>query len=435
MSNEMIGFIGLIALLVLMFLKTPLGVAFTLIGAVGIIIIKSYGVGISTFDLFPYSWSSMYAFSCLPMFVLLGIVAAQTGTAKDLYSATHQWVGRLPGGLAMATLVVTAFFSALSGSSVASVATIATTCYPEMKRYGYEDSLSTGCITAGASMDIMIPPSIPMIIYGMIAEVSIGTLFLAGFIPGFLEVIVFGLIVYTMVKLNPSLAPLSIEARVSFMEKVKRSKGMVPTVIIFLLVFGGMYVGVFTPTEAGAMGVLVAIIVSLVMKRLQGQILKNALIQTARLTGTVFMILIGVAFFNTFITLSGLPEALSKWIVSLGMSPVTFLVVVMALYFPLGALMDEISMMLLTVPFFLPTVKSLGIDPVYFGILIILAWQVGFIAPPVAMLVFVTKSVLPDVPIGKIYKGCLPYLLGLGIVELLILFVPAIVFVPLKFMK
>jgi tripartite ATP-independent transporter DctM subunit len=284
-------------------------------------------------------------------------------------------------------------------------------------------------------MDIMIPPSIPMIIYGMIAEVSIGTLFLAGFIPGILEVIVFGLIVYTMVKLNPSLAPLSTGAPVSFMEKVKRSKGMVPTVIIFLLVFGGMYVGVFTPTEAGAMGVLVAIIVSLVMKRLQGQILKKALIQTARLSGTVFMILIGVAFFNTFITLSGLPEALSKWIVSLGMSPVIFLLFVMALYFPLGALMDEISMMLLTVPFFLPTVKSLGIDPVYFGILIILAWQVGFIAPPVAMLVFVTKSVLPDVPIGKIYKGCLPYLLGLGIVELLILFFPAIVFVPLKFMK
>jgi tripartite ATP-independent transporter DctM subunit len=435
MPNEMVGVIGFIALLVLMFLKIPLGVAFTLIGGAGTIILKSYGVGISTFDLFPYSWSKMYSFSCLPMFVLLGIVAARTGTAKDLYSATHQWVGRLPGGLAMATLIVTAFFSAISGSAVASVATIATTCYPEMKRYGYEDSLATGCITAGASMDIMIPPSIPMIIYGMIAEVSIGTLFLAGFVPGFLEVIVFGVIIYIMVKRNPSLAPLSTEARASFMEKVKRSRGVLPTVIIFLLVFGGMFAGVFTPTEAGAMGVLAAIIVSLVMKRLQGQVLKNALIQTARLTGTVFMILIGVAFFNTFVTLSGLPEALSKWIVNIGMHPLMFLIVVSALYFPLGALMDEISMMLLTVPFFLPTAKVLGIDPVYFGILIILAWQVGFIAPPVAMLVFVTHSVIPEVPIGKIYKGCLPYLLGLAIVELLILLVPAIVFVPLKFMK
>ena len=435
MPHEIVGVIGLIALLVLMFLKIPLGVAFTLIGAAGIIILKSYGVGISTFGLFPYSWSSMYSFSCLPMFVLLGLVAAQTGTAKDLYSATHQWVGRLPGGLAMATLIVTAFFSAISGSAVASVATIATTCYPEMKRYGYEDSLATGCITAGASMDIMIPPSIPMIIYGMIAEVSIGTLFLAGFVPGFLEVIVFGLIIYIMVKRNPSLAPLSTEARASFTEKVKRSKGVLPTVIIFLLIFGGMFAGVFTPTEAGAIGALVAIIVSLVMKRLQGQMLKNALIQTARLTGTVFMILIGVAFFNTFVTLSGLPGALSKWVVSIGIHPLIFLAVVLAIYFPLGALMDEISMMLLTVPFFLPTAKALGIDPVYFGILIILSWQIGFIAPPVAMLVFVTRSVLPDVPIGKIYKGCLPYLLGLAIVELLILLVPGIVFVPLKFMK
>jgi tripartite ATP-independent transporter DctM subunit len=219
------------------------------------------------------------------------------------------------------------------------------------------------------------------------------------------------------------------------MEKVKRSKGVLPTAIIFLLVFGGMYGGVFTPTEAGAMGVLVALIVSLAMKRLQGKVLKNALIQTARLTGTVFMILIGVAFFNTFITFTGLPEALSKWIVGIGLHPLIFLVVVLAVYFPLGALMDEISMMLLTVPFLLPTARALGIDPIYFGILIILAWQVGFIAPPVAMLVFVTRSVLPDVPIGKIYKGCLPYLLGLAIVELLILFVPAIVFIPLKFMK
>ena len=435
MPHEIIGVIGLIALLVLMFLKIPLGIAFTLVGAVGIIVLKSFGVGISTIGLFPYTWSSMYAFSCLPMFVLLGIVAAQTGTAKDLYFATHQWVGRLPGGLAMATLVVTAFFSALSGSSVASVATIATTCYPEMKRYGYEDSLSTGCITAGASMDIMIPPSIPMIIYGMIAEVSIGTLFLAGFVPGFLEVIVFGGIIYIMVKRNPSLAPLSIETPASFMEKVKRSKRVLPTVVIFLLVFGGMYGGVFTPTEAGAMGVLAAIIVSLVMKRLQWQVLKNALIQTARLTGTVFMILIGVAFFNTFVTFSGLPEALSKWIVSIGMGPLMFLIVVSALYFPMGALMDEISMMLLTVPFFLPTARALGIDPIYFGILIILAWQVGFIAPPVAMLVFVTHSVLPEVPIGKIYKGCIPYLLGLAIVELLILFIPAIVFFPLKLLR
>jgi tripartite ATP-independent transporter DctM subunit len=435
MPHEMVGVLGLLILLLLMFLKIPLGISFTLVGAGGIIVLKSYGVAIHALGLFPYSWSSMYSFSCLPMFVLLGLVAAQTGTAKDLYSATHQWVGRLPGGLAMATLIVTAFFSAVSGSAVASVATIATTCYPEMKRYGYEDSVSTGCITAGASMDIMIPPSIPMIIYGMIAEVSIGTLFLAGFVPGILEVIVFGGIIYLMVKRNPSLAPLSTEAPLSFMEKVKRSKGVLPTAIIFLLVFGGMYGGVFTPTEAGAMGVLVALIVSLAMKRLQGKVLKNALIQTARLTGTVFMILIGVAFFNTFITFTGLPEALSKWIVGIGLHPLIFLVVVLAVYFPLGALMDEISMMLLTVPFLLPTARALGIDPIYFGILIILAWQVGFIAPPVAMLVFVTRSVLPDVPIGKIYKGCLPYLLGLAIVELLILFVPAIVFIPLKFMK
>jgi tripartite ATP-independent transporter DctM subunit len=435
MANDIIGIVGLLVLLVLMFLKVPLGVAFTMVGAGGIVILKSYGVGISTFGLFPYSWSSMYSFSCLPMFVLLGLLASLTGTATDLYSATHKWVGRLPGGLAMATLVVTAFFSALSGSSVASVATIATTCYPEMKRYGYEDSLATGCITAGASMDIMIPPSIPMIIYGMIAEVSVGKLFLAGFVPGFLEVIVFGLIIFLLVKRNPSLAPVSTGARASFVEKVKGSKGLVPTTIIFLLVFGGMYGGVFTPTEAGGMGVLAALIVSMVMKRLRGKMLKDALIQTARLTGTVFMILIGVAFFNTFITLSGLPAALSAWIVSLGMSPLMFLIVVMAIYFPLGALMDEISMMLLTVPFFLPTVQALGIDTVYFGIMIILAWQVGFIAPPVAMLVFVTRSVLPEVPVGKIYKGCLPYLVGLAIVELLILFIPSLVSVPLKFMK
>jgi tripartite ATP-independent transporter DctM subunit len=434
MSNEMIGLIGIALTIALMFLRIPLGVVFAVIGGLGTIFLTSPRAALTVFETTPYAWTTNYVFSCLPMFILLGLVIAASDVAKDLYAAAFKWLGRLPGGLAMTTLIVTAIFSAISGAAIAAVTTIAFVCYPEMKRFGYDDGLSTGVIASGASMDIMIPPSVPMIIYVMVSDTSVAKLFLAGFGPGLAEVIIFCITIFIMVKLKPSLAPLA-EVHFSFAEKLKSLKGVLPFLIIFVLLFGGLYGGIFTPTEAGAAGVISAVAVCLVLRRLSWRGIMDCLGQTMRTTGAVFMVLIGVMLFNTFITLSGFGKSLSDWITQSGISATTFLLIVVILYVPLGALMDEISMMLLTVPIYLPTVEALGIDPVWFGILIMLSWQIGMIAPPVGLLVFVTKSTLKEVPLYTIYKGALPFLLGLFIVELLVLFVPDIAMLPVRLLK
>jgi len=433
-SNEIIGGIGLAAFLLLMFLGVPIAFTFALVGGIGTITLISFQAGMNNLTVIPFSWATTYSFSCLPMFVLMGFIIAESGITSDLYSAAYKWLGRLPGGLAMASLIACAFFSALSGTAIAAAATIGTICYPEMRRFRYDPGLASGVIATGATMDIMIPPSIPMIIYSMVSEVSVGKMFIAGFGPGLLEVILFCLFIFIMVKRNPSLAPLSAE-RCSFLEKVKGLKGVVPIIVVFLLVFGGLYGGVFTPTEAGAIGVIASIAVCWVMGRLPWPGLRSALAQSVRLTGTVFMMIIGVMLFNTFIALSGLAVRLSDGVAHLGISPLLFLAIVLFLYLPLGALMDEASMMLLTIPFYMPTVQALGIDPVWFGILIILAWQIGLVAPPVGLIAFVTQGVLKEVPLETVYKGCLPFIAALVIVEIVVLFVPDVALFLLKVME
>ena len=434
MSGEIFGGIGLAVFLALMFLGVPIAFTFALVGGIGIITLVSCQAGMSNFAVIPFSWATTYSFSCLPMFVLMGFVIAESGITSDLYSAAYKWIGRLPGGLAIASLIACALFSAISGTAIAAAATIGTICYPEMRKFGYDPTLASGAIATGATMDIMIPPSIPMILYSMISEVSVGEMFIAGFGPGLLQVILFSLFIFIMVKRNPSLAPLSAE-RYPFLEKVKALKGVTPIILVFLLVFGGLYGGIFTPTEAGAFGVLSSIAVCWVMRRLTWRGLKGALAQSVRLTGTIFMMIIGVMLFNSFMALSGLSTLLSDWVISIGISPLLFLAIVLFLYLPMGALMDEASMMLLTIPFYLPAVKALGIDPVWFGILIIMAWQIGLVAPPVGLIAFVTQGVLKDVSLQTVYKGCLPFILALIIVEIMLLFIPDVALFLLKAMK
>ncbi len=434
MSNEMIGVIGLGVFLLIMFLGVPIASTFAIVGGIGTLILVSYQAAVGSFAVIPFTWATSYTFSCLPMFIFMGLVVAESGMASDLYSAAYKWLGRFPGGLAIASLLACALFSALSGTAIAAASTIGTICYPEMRKYNYDPKLASGVIATGATMDIMIPPSVPMIIYAMVSDVSVGKMFIAGFGPGLLEVVLFSLFVFIMVKRNPSLAPLCAES-FPFLEKVKGLKSVAPIIVIFLLVFGGLYGGIFTPTEAGAIGVVASTIVCLIMRRLTWPGLKSALTQSVRLTGTIFFLLIGVMLFNTFIALSGLSRLLSEWVVSIGLSQVGFLAMVLFLYLILGALMDEVSMMLLTIPFYMPAVNALGIDPVWFGILVILAWQIGMVAPPVGLIAFVTQSVLKEVSLRTVYEGCLPFILALIIVEILVIFVPDIALFPLRLMK
>jgi len=435
MSREVIGLIGLLAVLVMMGLRVPLALGFALVGGIGVIVLKGLQPGIGMFGSTPFGWMSTYSLSVLPMFVLMGLLVSQTGLAERLYDAAHKWFGRLPGGLAIATLIVTAFFSAISGSSVAAAATMTAVCYPPMKKHKYDSALSAGVIAAGSTMDIMIPPSIPMVIYAMVADQSVGKLFLAGFGPGLLEVLIFSLFVFAMVWRKPALAPMPVRERTSLSEKIRASKSVIPVVVIFLLVFGGMYRGIFTPTEAGAAGVIATFVVCLAARTISWQSVRGALFGTLRVTGTIFFVLVGVMLFNAFIGLSGLAQELGRFVISVGVSPVIFMGIVLLLYLPLGALMEEISMMLLTLPLYLPVAQQLGIDTVYFGVLIILAWQIGQIAPPVGLIAFVTKAQLEDVSIQTVYRGCFPFLIALIIVEVIVILVPDIAMFLVRTMK
>ncbi len=427
MDASTIGVLGLVAMIVLMFLRIPLAFSFALTGLVGLIFVKDLQTAVNVFSFMPYTWASGYMLACLPMFMLLGLIISQGGIGQRLYSTAYKWVGRIPGALALASLVAIALFSAVSGSALASVATIAPIAYPEMRRFRYDQALAAGAVAVGATMDIMIPPSMAMIFYCMLSEASIGKMFIAGFIPGALEVLLFYIAIYIMVKVKPSLAPLSTDV-FTFKEKMKASKGVMPILVIFVVIFGGIYGGIFTPTEAGAVGTIIAFIVVLGMRTIQnpGQTIMVALKETVRLSGTMIIIIIGVMIFNTFLAMSGVSAAISKWVVSIGVTQTLFLAIVFAIYIPLGAIMDELSMIVLTVPFYMPAVQALHIDLIWFGVLIILAWQLGFILPPVGLLAFVTQKIVKEPTIGTVYKGCLPFAAALILIAILIILFPQI---------
>jgi C4-dicarboxylate transporter DctM subunit len=432
MDSTTIGVMGIVLMLVLMFVRVPLAISFLFAGLIGLIFLTSFKTAANSFSFMPYTHGTMYVLSCLPMFILLGLIIGESRVGEGLYSAAYKWVGRLPGSLAIASLVAIAFFSAVSGSAFASLTTFAPVAYPEMRRFRYDQALAIGAICVGATMDIMIPPSLPMIFYAMLTEASIGKLFIAGFIPGALEVLLFALTIIIMVKLKPSLAPRSTDI-FSFKEKVKSLKGVGPILIIFLAMFGGMYAGVFTPTEAGAVGAIcsfVVVVLTRAMKRPWKGLL-SALKETVRTSGTITIIVIGVMIFNTFVAMSGVATVLSNWIVSIGLTQSGFLVIVFLLYIILGALLDEVSMVVLTVPFYMPAINALGIDVIWFGILIILAWQIGMILPPVGLMAFIAQKIVKEPTIETVYKGCIPFAAALVVIEALVILFPEIaLFLP-----
>jgi tripartite ATP-independent transporter DctM subunit len=432
MDSTTIGVLGIVLMLVLMFVRVPLAISFLFAGLIGLVFLTGFKTAANSFSFMPYTHGTMYVLSCLPMFILLGLIIGQSQAGQGLYSAAYKWVGRLPGSLAIASLVAIAFFSAVSGSAFASLTTFAPVAYPEMRRFRYDQALAAGAICVGATMDIMIPPSLPMIFYAMLTEASIGKMFIAGFIPGALEVVLFALTIIIMAKLKPSLAPRSTDI-FPLKEKVKSLKGVGPILIIFLAMFGGMYAGAFTPTEAGAVGAICSFVVVLFTKATKHpwQDLLAALKITVRTSGTIILIVIGVMVFNTFVAMSGVATALSNWIVTIGLTQTGFLIIVFLLYIILGALLDEVSMVVLTVPFYMPAIHALGIDVIWFGILIILAWQIGMILPPVGMMAFIAQKIVKEPTIETVYKGCVPFAGALVVIEALVILFPEIaLFLP-----
>lgn len=410
MSPVAIGIIGILVMLIFIFIGMPVGFVMTLIGFVGFAFLANIDSALGLMRSIPYSSVASYGLSVLPLFVLMGAFCYTAGLSKDLYKAANNWLGHLPGGLAIATVGACAGFAAITGSSLATAITMGTVALPEMKRYKYDPALATGCIAAGGSIGILIPPSVGLVIYGIITEVSIGKLFLAGFIPGILEALFYMVTIFILCKINPRLGPPA--PRTTMVEKFTSLRSTWMVMLLFLLVIGGIYFGIFSPTEAAGIGAGGAFIFTLAKRTLGWQQLKNSLTDTLKTTAMAFTMLIGAMFLTYFMAVSRLPNALSEFVGALEMSPYLILLGILLLYVFLGCFLDAVAMIVLTIPIFFPMIVSMGFSPIWFGIIVVRAVEIGMITPPIGINVFVIKGIAKDVPMQTIFKGIVPFFIA-----------------------
>jgi C4-dicarboxylate transporter, DctM subunit len=424
MTPVEIGLAGVVVMFILMFAGLPIGVAMGVVAVVGMACLTNWDAGLSRLADTAYSMTANYLTTVIPLFVLMGEMAFITGLTKEAYATAYKWLGRLPGGLAMATIGGCAAFAAVCGDSGATAATMSLVAAPEMKRHKYHDSLSLGSIAAGGTLGILIPPSMAFILYGLITEESIGKLFLAGVIPGFLLAALFMLTIFVMAWRNPALGPRG--PYVSWRERLVSIKDVWGIAILFIIVMGGIYGGIFTATEAAAAGALAVIIIALFRRRLTGHVLITAFINTARTTGMIFVIIIGAVLFGYFMSASGLTEALTSIVVGLPFSPIWVLISILILFLLLGCVMDAFAMVLIVVPMIFPLILKLGFDPIWFGVLIVIMMEMGMITPPVGMNVFVIAGMNRGVPMSTIFKGAVPFVVTMAICVALIIIFPQI---------
>jgi len=429
MSPIATGVIGIGALFMLLASGMPVAFAMGLVGFLGSCYLISVDAGLSIMGIVPYSTTAAYNLSVLPVFILMGQFAMYGGFTKDLYQAAHKWLGHLPGGLAMATIGACAGFSAISGSSVATAATMGEVALPEMKRYKYAPSLATGSVAAGGGLGILIPPSTVFIIYGILAEESIGKLFAAGILPGLLLTVLLMLSIYFQVRRNPRLAPPMPKA--SNREKIVALKGTWQVLLLFGIVMGGIWTGVFTATEGAAIGASGAFFLALANRRLSRRKLLSSLKQASQTSAMAFAIVIGAMIFGYFLSVTRLPTELASWTVGLGLPRYLVLTFVILTFLLLGCVMESLSMVLLTIPIFLPVIEGLGFDTLWFGVMVVLVVEMGVITPPVGLNVYVISGVARDVPLEVIFRGIFPFLLPVVIcIGIMMIFPQVALFLP-----
>lgn len=428
MSPTITGVVGLVGLLFLISCRMPIGLAMALVGFAGFSYLTSLGAGLGVLGTV-FESLTKYSLSVIPLFVLMGEFTSHSGITKRLFHAVNTWVGELRGGLAMAAVVGCAFFAAISGSSMATAATMALVAIPEMRRHKYDLGLATGCLAAGGSIGILIPPSIILIIYGIITEQSISRLFAGGMIPGILEAAFYLVTIYILCKRNPLLGPKG--NKTSLREKIKALQGVLETLLLFLLVIGGIFIGWFTPTEAAAVGAMGALIIGLIRGSLTWQGFIASLAGAVRITAMILLILVGADVFNYFLTVTRLPYDLAGWVGNLPLPETAVMMAICLTYVILGCFLDSLALILLTVPVFSPIAMMLGFDLVWFGIIIVRAVEIGLITPPIGLNVYTIKGTVPDVPVTTIFRGIMPFLLADICHVALLIFIPQIVlFLP-----
>jgi C4-dicarboxylate transporter, DctM subunit len=429
MSQSAIAILGIVLIIVIFLLRMPVAYAMGLIGLAGFAFAASMEGAFRIVAKDIWATFSSYSLSVVPMFVFMGTIAFYSGTSGRLFDTAHKFLGRLPGGLALATVFACAGFGAMCGSTNAEAAAMGRVTLPEMKRYNYDDSLATGAVAAAGSLAILIPPSTILILYGVMVQASIGKLFLAGILPGILLTCLFAITVVIQVRLKPGLAPSAPST--SWLVKIKSLSGIIEMLLLFVLVMGGMFIGWFTPTEAGAIGAAGALIIALVRRTFSWKNLLLALEDTTQITAMVFLIIAGATMFGHFMAITRAPFSLSEFVAGLPVPPMAIMAIIMFIYLIGGCFMDSLALITLTVPILYPVITNLGFNPVWFGVMIVLVAEMGVITPPVGVNVFVIKGIARDVPLQTIFKGIFPFLYAEIVCVILLMVFPQIaLFIP-----
>lgn len=405
LERSTIGVIGVAITLLLVFIRVPIGVAMGVVGVGGVAVLTSWSAAFGVSKAIPYEVIGDWNLSAVPMFLLMGYIASSAGLTKGLFTAARIFLGRVPGALGSSTVVASALFSSAAGSSVATAAAFSRISVPEMLKAKYDPALATGCVAAAGTLGSMIPPSVLMIVYGILADVSISQMFMAGIVPGILTAAMFIAYVTIRAVLNPKVAPRDTTVY-SKEEKAEAFRDLWPMPVIILSVLGGIFTGVFTATEAGAIGAAIACLIAATRKALNKGTLLQALKDTAEGTATIFIIVVGASIFSRFMSFSQLPAVMSDWMMSITDSQLTILLAVAVIYLLLGTILESVSIMLLTIPLLMPMLQATGIELIWFGIIVIKLLEIGLCTPPVGMNVYVIKSALGDrVPLGTIFRG------------------------------
>lgn len=404
------GLLGLLAMMALAFVRVPIALAMGIVGIVGYAYMRDWNwtIAFAIAQTKLYETGRNYTLSVVPLFILMGNFTTRAGMSQELFRAAYAFIGHLRGGLAMATILACAGFGAICGSSIATAATMAKVAYPSMKRFGYSDALATGAIASGGTLGILIPPSTIMVIYGVFTETNIGKLFAAGVLPGILAAFLLCAAVGYVTWRDPAAGPPG--ERTLWKERWLALKEVWGVVALFGVVMGGIYGGVFTATEGAGMGAFGAMVFALWRRVLSWKALYAALVESARTTSMLFLILIGALMFAEFVNITSMPADLKSYVTRFELHPIMVVAAICAIYVILGTAMEELSMVLLTLPVFFPIIVHLGYDPIWFGILIVVVVEIGLISPPVGMNLFVLKTLLPHVPTNTVFRGVLPFM-------------------------
>jgi tripartite ATP-independent transporter DctM subunit len=433
MSDVTIGLIGLAVVLILFLTGIELAFVMALVGFVGFAILRSWNAGLNLLAKDFYDVFANYGFTVIPLFVLMGQIAFNAGIAKRLYDASFRFIGHIPGGLAMATVAGATAFKAICGSSSATAATFAVVAVPEMDRYHYSRKLSTGIVATVGTLGILLPPSVTLIVFGIITEQSIGKLFLAGLIPGLMIAACFIIIIYVWCKIDPTLGPKG--ARSTWPERFKSIPEVMWVVVIFLLVIGGLMYGFFTPTEAGSMGTFAVLVLSLIKRDIGFKGYIKSVGESLQTACMVLMLIAGSAVLGHFLAVTRIPMIAADWIVSLPFPPWVIMILITFVYLIGGSFIDDLAFMVLATPIFYPAIAKLGYDPLWFGMMIAITVMVGVVIPPVAINVFIVRAIT-RASFSEIYAGVYPFLLSLVFVALLLFIFPGLAtFLPNTFMK